>query len=203
MNAVSGILAALLRRERGGGGALVDVSMLDGQLSLLSYHASAWLNAGKEPAAIGNAHPSIHPFKSYRTEDGWLNLAVGNDLLFDRLCTLLETDWHEGGEFGTNDARVRHREALDRLLAPRMKEASTAVWIERLSAAGIPCGPMATVPEALAQASVVEHAHPAGGEPVRTLPLGYGLDGESRASDRRAPSLGEHTEAVLSEWLAD
>ena len=58
-------------------------------------------------------------------------------------------------------------------------------------------------PEALAQASLVEHAHPAGGEPVRTLPLGYGLDGESRASDRRAPRLGEHTEAVLSEWLAD
>ncbi len=201
MNAVSGILAALLRRERGGGGALVDVSMLDGQLSLLSYHASAWLNAGVQPAAIGNAHPSIHPFRSYRTADGWLNLAVGNDLLFGRLCTVLETDWALG-EFATNDARVQNRAALDSLLEPRIQKESSSVWIERLSAAGIPCGPMATVPEALDQAKVVEHDHPGGGERVRTLPLGYGLDDQPRAADRRAPRLGEHTEAVLSEWLS-
>ncbi len=201
LNAAQGILAALYARERTGRGDRVDVSMLDGQLSLLTYHASAWLNAGVEPRARGNAHPSIHPFRSYGTADGWVNLAVGNDALFVTLCELLDAPWHHEERFGTNAARVQNRHALDGLLGPRMASATTASWIERLRAVGIPCGAMKTVPEALEAAELVEHEHPDAGGTVRSLALPYAVGDAPRAARRRAPRLGEHSREVVADWL--
>ena len=201
LNAAQGVLAALYQRERTGQGDLVDVSMLDGQVSLLTYHASAWLNAGQEPRARGNAHPSIHPFQSYRTSDGWLNLAVGNDALFVSLCGVLGVSWHTDARFATNAERVRHRVELDELLSPAMAGRSTATWLEQLGQAGVPCGAMRTVPEALDDVELVEHAHPEGGGSVRTLRLPYAVGDAPRAADRRAPRLGEHNAEVVADWV--
>jgi len=202
MNAVQGVLAALYRRERTGRGGLVDVPMLDGQLALLTYHASAWLNGGKEPGRIGNAHPSIHPFCAYPTADGFVNLAVGNDRLWTAFCKLVERPaWIADPRFETNPARVAHRAELDALLRPLFAARATADWLTRLDAAGIPAGPILTVPQALAQVPLVAHPHPEGGREVRTVPLPYHLDGAPRAADRRAPRLGEHGAEVLSDWL--
>ena len=201
MNAVQGVLAALYRREHTGRGGLVDVSMIDGQRALLTYHASAWLNAGVEPGPRGNAHPSIHPYQAYRAADGWLNLAVANDKLFEALCGLLEVDWHREARFATNADRVSSRAALDALLVPRIAERTVGEWRASLAAAGIPHGPMSTVPEALEGAAVVTHDHPDGGAPVRSLAGGVRIDGAAGVSSRRTPRLGEHNEEVLSEWL--
>ena len=201
-NAVQGILAALFRRERTGEGALVDVSMLDGQLALLTYHASAYVNAGKVPGRIGNAHPSIHPFCTYATADGHINVCVGNDSLWATFCGVLgEPAWVSDPRFATNPSRVAHRGALDALLAPRFAEAPTGRWLGVLEAAGIPCGPMATVAEALDGATLVEHPHPAGGPPVRTVPLPFAMDEAPRAAERGAPALGQHRDEVLADWL--
>lgn len=202
LNAVQGILAALYRRERTGEGGLVDVPMLDGQLSLLTYHASAWLNAGKTPGRIGNAHPSIHPFCAYATSDGFVNLAVGNDRLWASFAAAIgHPEWAEDERFRTNPDRVRHREALDLLLRPVFAARSTADWLALLERTGVPGGPIATVPEALAAATLVEHEHPSGGAPVRSVPLPLLIEGAPRASTRRAPRLGEHSEEVVADWL--
>jgi crotonobetainyl-CoA:carnitine CoA-transferase CaiB-like acyl-CoA transferase len=201
MNAVSGILAALVRRERTGVGGVVDVSMLDGQLALLSYHASGWLNGGVEPTALGNAHPSIHPFCGVQTADGWLNLAVGNDAQFQKLCQALSQTWHEDSRFATNADRVRNREALNLLMEPVFWARTTADWQTDLAQTGIPMGPMKSIPEALEVARLVEHDHPEGAGRVRTVANPYTVDGEGRGASRRAPRLGEHTDEVLAEWI--
>jgi len=201
MNAVQGVLAALYQRERTGRGGFVDVSMLDGVLGLLTYHASAWLNAGRAPRALGNAHPSIHPFRTYQVDGGWLNLAVGNDALFESFCGVIERPLHHEPRFAKNADRVEHRAALDAILEPLMRTRSAAAWSEALGAAGVPCGPMSTVPEALERGRLVTHEHPAGGPPVRTCALPFAVSGAPRAAARRAPGLGEHTDEVLSEWL--
>ena len=201
-NAVQGILAALLRRASTGEGGVVDVPMLDGQLALLTYHASAWLNAGRAPGRIGNHHPSIHPFSAYATADGHLNLAVGNDRLWGAFCkAVARPDWASDARFLTNRSRVEHRAAVDALLRPLFLSRDTAAWVALLDAAGVPCGPMRTVPEALADAALVSHPHPDTGAPVRTVALPWILSDAPRASERRAPRLGEHTDEVLADWL--
>jgi crotonobetainyl-CoA:carnitine CoA-transferase CaiB-like acyl-CoA transferase len=202
LNAAQGILAALFRRERTGRGGLVDVPMLDGLISLLTYHAGAWLNAGVEPRRLGNAHPSIHPFCAYRAADGHVSVCVGNDALWRAFCKALgRPELGADPRFAANPDRVRNRDVLDAELVPLFAADTVLAWCRRLGDVGVPCGPIATVPQALEGVALAVHPHPEGGADVRSLPLGYGLDGMERAAERRAPRLGEHTAEVLGEWL--
>ena len=202
MNAVQGILAALVRRERSGEGSLVDVSMLDGQLALLSYHASSWLNAGVEPGPRGNTHPRIHPYPPYEAADGWVNVACGNDAMFAALSEHLGATWHDDERFRTNAGRIAHREALDAELAPRIRARSVKAWTRTLGELGIPGGPMATVAEALERARPCTHEHPgAPGSRVHSLPPGFRLSGADWTARRGPPRLGADREEVLKEWL--
>ncbi len=203
MNAVQGILAAVVKRDRTGEGSFVDVSMLDGQLSLLTYHASAWLNGGLRPKAIGNAHPSIHPFCAYAAADQHFNLAVGNDKLFVQLCETLGLQLHLNPLFSTNAERVRNREALDAALGPLFMSDSAEHWVEILKTAGVPCGPILGVEQALEAATLSTHAHPGKGEPVRTVALPFSLDNAPRSSGRGAPALGAHQQEVFRDWLGE
>jgi len=210
LNAVQAVLAALFRRERTGEGAFIDVSMLDGQLALLTYQASSWLNAGVEPKRIGNDHPSIHPYSAYLASDGYFNIGVGNNALWARFCSLLTSmGFAEGAalagdaRFATNPDRVSRRAALNQILEPVFAARTVAEWLEALLDAGIPAGPIRTVPEALAEADLVTHEHPEGGAEVRTVPLPYRMTDAPRAASRRAPRLGEHTDEVLADWLGE
>jgi crotonobetainyl-CoA:carnitine CoA-transferase CaiB-like acyl-CoA transferase len=203
-NAVQGILAALLRRERTGAGALVDVPMIDGQVGLLTYHASSLLNGGVAPRRLGNHHPSIHPYGSYRAKDGSLNIAVGNDKLFARFCEVLgRTEWAEDDRFATNASRVGNREVLDPEILVLLREDTVTGWCERLARVGVPAGPINSVAEAVELVDLVEHPHPSGEGSLRTAPLPVRLDGAPRAAERRPPNLGEHTQEVLSDWGVD
>lgn len=208
LNAAQAVLAALVRRERTGEGAFIDVSMLDGQLALLTYQASSWLNAGIEPRRIGNDHPSIHPYSAYLASDGYFNIGVGNDTLWKQFCELLTSmGFAEGAElagdarFASNPDRVQRRAELNQILDPVFATRTIAEWLDALGNAGVPAGRIATVPEALAEADLVEHEHPEGGAPVRTVPLPYRMSDAPRAASRRAPRLGEHTDEVLADWL--
>ena len=209
MNLTQGILAALYRREKTGKGGIVDVSMMDGQLSLLTYHASAYLNAGVAPKRMGNGHPSIHPFQPYRCADGFLNICVGNDRIFIKLSKAMgHEEWALDKRFLTNPSRVAHREALDALLAPLFVSRSREEWKSILHAEGVPADIVADIPEALDAAKkrerIVEHKHPLeSSHSIYTLPLPYHLDGASRSASRRPPNLGEHREEVLKEWLSE
>lgn len=202
MNLAQGILAALYRRERTGKGGVVDVPMIDGMRSLLTYHAGAYLNADVKPCKMGNGHPSIHPFRPYETSDGYLNICVGNDRIFTRLAQALGApEWAEDERFSTNPQRVAHREQLNALLVPLFLQKTRAEWAELMASCGVPVAEMATIPEALDTAEYAVHKHPTQDVDIKSIPLPFELNEEPRAAARRPPLLGEHTEEVLLEWL--
>jgi len=201
-NTVQAILAALLRRERTGRGGVVDVVLLDGMLDMLVYHATGWLGAGVAPTRRGDAHPSVHPLDRYRTLDGWISLAVGNDPLFARLCEGLGLSWMATDpRFATNPSRVAHRAQLDAEFSAVIATRSSAAWCAALQALGVPCGPVQTVPQALETAALVEHPHPQGGRPVQTVAPPWRFDGRRCTASRGAPPLGVHRAEVLQQWI--
>jgi crotonobetainyl-CoA:carnitine CoA-transferase CaiB-like acyl-CoA transferase len=177
-NLVAGILAALYDRERTGRGQRVDVDLLSSLLFGLVNQASAYLNAAVVPGRLGNAHPSIAPYQTLAAADRAIALAVGNDGQFGRLVAVLESEAGSGPSlanderFATNPMRVRHAAALTSELERRLATRPAAYWIERLTAAGVPCGPVNTVAEGFALAESL------GLDPVVRL----AGDGHDRAS---------------------
>jgi formyl-CoA transferase len=204
MHAVQAICAALFHRERTGEGSSIVIPLMDSQRSLLTYHASAWLNGGSPSQRRGNHHPSIHPFCVLPTADGHICLCIGNDKLWRAFCVVAGAPaLGKDPRFITNRLRVANRAALDAWIEPTVAARTLDDWLQSLAAAGVPAGPMRSVEAALEDADLVEHAHPVSGAPVRTLPVPILIDGE-RPTAARAPSLlGADTAAVCAEWLPD
>ena len=206
MYAIVGILTALHARSRTGRGQHVDVSMLDGQISLLSYHAGAHLNAGTHPSRKGNAHPSIAPYETFRTSDGWLNLAVGNDSLWRAFAGAVGLTVRDDPRFSTNPLRVANRAALLEHLHPLFASNTVEHWLAVCDAAGVPAGPILGVDQALAHPQVLARnmvvcvAHPTAGD-IRVTGVPVHLS-ETPGDVRTAPpTLGQHTDSVLAELL--
>jgi crotonobetainyl-CoA:carnitine CoA-transferase CaiB-like acyl-CoA transferase len=201
------ILAALRHRDASGHGQYIDVALFDVQLSWLANVASAYLVSGEPPQRYGNAHPSIVPYQTVRTNDGHLMLAVGNDTQFRRLCEIVGcTEWASDSRFSTNAARVEHRDELMAQLEREFEGRSSADWTSALQAAGIPCGPVNSIPQALdteqaqARGMLQSIPHPADGD-IRQIGPAVKLS-KTPASIRSAPPrLGEHTEEVLRDFL--
>jgi CoA:oxalate CoA-transferase len=148
--ALAGIAAALYHRAKTGGGLKVDVSMLDGQIAILESAVVRCANTGQTPGPLGNRHPSIAPFEPYATADRPLILAAGNDALFLRLCRVLECPALAADpRFATNPARTRNAEALKAELERVLRRHPAAHWVEVLEAAGLPCGVINTVADAV------------------------------------------------------
>jgi crotonobetainyl-CoA:carnitine CoA-transferase CaiB-like acyl-CoA transferase len=203
--AVQGILAALLVRERTGDGQRVEVALHDGLLSLLTFHAQIWWAGGKAPIRIGNAHPSIVPYQTFPTADGWMNVGVGNEGQWKRFCEAVgRPGWIDEPRYRTNADRLAHREELVSLIDAILGDRSTAAWIEALSAVDVPCGRIRPVPEALdspearARGMIVE-VEGADGEPLPLLGPAVRMSASPALIRRRPPGLGEHTEEVLGE----
>jgi len=204
-NLTTGVLAALVARARTGRGQRVDVTLLGSLLAALVNQASAHLNAGVTPGRMGNRHPSITPYETLRTGDRPIAVAVGNDAQFARLAAVVLGGDAPDPRFATNSSRVRHRDALVAALEAALARRTAAEWIAELSAAGIACGPVNTVPEGFALAEAL------GLDPVVRLPHGdattatvacpVGLSQTPAAYRLPPPYLGEHTEEVLA-WLA-
>ncbi len=202
---VQGILAALYERERTGRGKRVDIAMLDGLVSLLTYQAAAWLVGNKPPGRIGNQHPSICPFETLRTQDGHLAVCCGNDKQWARLAKALGLEaLLADPRFETNSLRVEHRPALIPMLEEVLTSAPGHVWLERLNAADVPCAPIQSVPEALrhpqleARGIIRTVEHPTAG-PMKAVATPIRLDGQTAFDPRPAPTPGQHTAEILDE----
>jgi crotonobetainyl-CoA:carnitine CoA-transferase CaiB-like acyl-CoA transferase len=189
----TGVLAAL----RDGGPHRVEVSLMDSALAALLNQASSWLNGGGVPGRLGNRHPSIAPYETFRCADGDLALAVGNDAQWARLCALLG----EPVRWPANDERVAARDEVAALLAPRFAAEPVAAWVQRLAGAGVPAGPVNDVAQAFAFAERLglDPVHPVGA--VRTVRSPVRIDGRTAQSDRPPPALGEHDDELRA-WLA-
>ncbi|MBI4575532.1 MAG: CoA transferase [Planctomycetes bacterium] len=206
MNCVEGVLAALLARGRTGLGQKVDVALLDGMLQLLTYQGQGYFATGRSPVRMGNAHPSIVPYETFKTSDGYINLGVGSESLWTAFCERMHlAELWEDPRFVRNADRVAHRSELRAILAERFARQTSRFWSELLSRAGIPCGVIRGVRDVLsdparrARDMVVEVDHPVVGRlPMVGIPVK--LSGTPGTVRRPPPRLGEHTEEVLG-WL--
>jgi len=203
----SAILAALLHRERSGEGQFIDIALFDAQISWLANVAMNYLISGEPPQRYGNAHPNIVPYQTFKTADGHLALGVGNDGQFQKLCAQLDLpELAFDGRFQTNANRVKNREILSEPLQKVFRQRATADWVEQLTAAGIPAGPINTVAAALAETQitaremVVEVMHPSG-EPLKFLGPVPKFSATPARIQSPPPLLGQHTEEVLQELL--
>lgn len=202
------VLAALKRRESSGEGQHIDLALLDVQIACLANQAANYLVGGVVPRRMGNAHPNIVPYQEFPTANGYMIVAVGNDGQFANLCkTLGKPEWSSDERFVTNPQRVKHRSELIALIRGMTVQRSTDEWIAAMEAAGVPCGPINTLdrvfadPQVQARGTRIEMRHPLANDvalvanPIRLS--------ESPVQYRNAPpTLGQHTEEVLSDWLA-
>jgi CoA:oxalate CoA-transferase len=143
---LSGILAALLEREQTGRGAFVDVAMLDCQVAILENAIGRYLADRKVPEPLGARHPSITPFEAFRTSDGFIIIAAGNDVLFRKLCTALgRPGLADDPEFESNDLRTQNVDRLRSEIESVLSLRSSLDWLEAIDEAGVPCGPINNV----------------------------------------------------------
>jgi crotonobetainyl-CoA:carnitine CoA-transferase CaiB-like acyl-CoA transferase len=199
------VLAALARRAQTGQGEHIDIGMLDVGVSFLANQAMNYLVSGEPPRRSGNAHPNIQPQDVFRTRDGFMVLAVGNDDQFARFCAVMgRPDLAQDERFRTNAARVRNNAVLTAIISDILASQDRAHWVEGCARAGVPCGPINSIPEVFEEPQIqhrgmrFELPHPVAGQvpqiasPMRfaNAPLEY---------RRPPPLLGEHTDEILRE----
>jgi crotonobetainyl-CoA:carnitine CoA-transferase CaiB-like acyl-CoA transferase len=197
------ILAALAARNRTGRGQHVEVCLYDSGIAMLINVASNYLVSGKDARRFGNGHPSIVPYTTYPAADGLIAVAVGNDGQFARFAeTVGHSEWARDSRFARNPDRVTNREVLDDLIAQTLKREPYSTWIGKLRAAGVPCGPINSVAEALndphtlARGMVRTVKHPKVGD-LRMVGIPFHFSATPEAIRRAPPLLGQHTEEVL------
>jgi len=202
------VLAAIERRHSSGTGQYIDLALLDVQVAALANQASSYLVGGQVPQRMGNAHPSIVPYQDFPTADGHMIVTVGNDSQFAAFAAVLgRPGWAQDERFATNPQRVRHRVELIALIRDITATRSTDDWVAAMEVAKVPCGPINTLdrvfanPQVRARGMQIEMPHaqaaavPLVGNPIRLS--------ESPVDYRRAPpTLGQHTDDVLADWLA-
>jgi len=207
--ATIGVLVALHARQRTGRGQHVDVSMLDGQISLLTYHAGSHFATGAVPTRDGNRHPSIVPYETFRAADGFVNLAVGNDALWRAFCAAVGEPLAavvDDPRFRTNQLRVQNRAALAAILEPIVAARPVDAWVALCDRAGVPAGPILDVAQALAhpqvaaRGMVVPLEHPRAGQ-TRVTGVPVRLSETPGAVRTPAPLIGQHTATILREVL--
>jgi len=203
---VAGILAALHDRARTGEGRFVDVAMLDGQVAILENAVARFAVSGVAPGPLGARHPSITPFAAYACAGGHVVVAAGNDSLFRALAAALgEPGLAADPRFATNAARTDHAETLGAMIEARLAAHDASYWLAVFEAAGVPCGPLHDVRQALGHRQVrarnmaIQTAFPDGspllaaGNPVKIS--GF-ADPPTRA---KAPALDEHRAMILAD----
>jgi crotonobetainyl-CoA:carnitine CoA-transferase CaiB-like acyl-CoA transferase len=207
MYASIAICAALASRAQTGAGQHLDLALLDSQIALLAYQNTNYFSTGKPPKRIGNLHPNIVPYQPFRSSDGEVIVACGNDNLFRKFCDAAGCpELAQDARFATNGKRVENRVEMTRLIQEIFRKKSTAEWLALLDSAGVPNGPINDIaqvfeePQVKARGVKIELEHAAAGKlplvasPMRfsATPLEYRL---------APPLLGEHTDEVLRKLL--
>jgi crotonobetainyl-CoA:carnitine CoA-transferase CaiB-like acyl-CoA transferase len=205
MFAAYAVQVALFHRERTGIGQMIDTSLLDGQLAMLTYQAGRYFATGEAPQSSGNQHPTIVPYGVYRASDAYFNLAVGTEDLWRRFCTALDLDHlRADARFATNRDRLAHRDQLNALLEPVFVARSIAEIQELMDRASVPCGAVRdlhsvfTDPQVAALGLVETLAHPTAGS-INVVGPPYRFSATPPSVRLPPPLLGQHTDEVLGE----
>jgi CoA:oxalate CoA-transferase len=205
--AAHGVLAALYQRERTGEGRRVDVALLDSQVALLIYRAVYYFLAGEIARPAGSGHVSAVPIGAFKTQDMHIVIDANGDKFWRALCVALEhPELADDMRFVTRAGRLEHVDELMAILQEIFVTRPGAEWLQRLEAAGVPCGPINTVdrtlsnPQVLARHMVVEVEHAAYGR-VQLPGTPIKMNDMDDTDLLAPPTLGEHTASVLTEWL--
>lgn len=191
--AALGIVTALLHRRETGEGATVDVSLFETAASWMTMYAAQYLASGELPRKNGSGQAGIVPYRAYRTADGDLVVAAGNDALFRRLCDAIgEPRWAQDPRFVDNPRRVRNADALYALLEDVFAKRGNKEWIELLDAAGVPCAPVQDVGAMLRhpQTEALGMLQPVPGSSIPLVGLPIRFDGERPRPRSAPPALG-------------
>src|SRR5690349_6309727 len=207
MYATIAICAASAHCEKSGSGQCLDLALLDTQVGILANQGMNYLATGTAPGRIGNAHPNIVPYQPFKTKDGDVILACGNDNLFNKFCEVagcqaLASD----PRFSTNSKRVENREAITALLAEIFAKRTTKAWCDALEAAGVPNGPINNLeqvfdePQVVARGMKIELDHAVAGKvPLIASPMKF--SGTQLEFKNPPPVLRQHTDEVLGKLL--
>lgn len=202
------IVAALFARERLGVGQKIDTSLLEAAVACLINAGSNYLVEGKIPQRWGNAHPSIVPYQSFKTADGYLVVGVASEGIWRRFCEAIgKTKLADDPRFAKNQNRVERREELIRILSDIFLSRDNRAWLKLLNDAEVPCAPVQTIdqvfdaPQVLQRKMLVEVEHPTAG-PVRMAGIPVKLSATPASIRLPPPLLGQHSEEVLEGWLA-
>src|SRR6267142_5212945 len=203
MYASIAICAALAHRAESGSGQHLDLALLDSQIALLAYQNTNYFSTGKPPKRIGNLHPNIVPYQPFRTKDGSVILACGNDNLYRKFCEAAgRPELADDPRFATNGKRVENRAAMAQLLAQVFAQRTTREWVGLLDAAGVANGPINDVaqvfqePQVKARGVKIELEHAVAGKlPLVASPMRF--SGTPVAHKLAPPVLGQHTEEIL------
>ena len=200
-------IAAALAKQDGKRGTFIDVSMLESVMCTMGFQISNYFNANQEPQAMGNENFSSSPSGTFKTSSGQMNIAANKQEQFEAICQVLGlNDLLENPKFATREARLENRAELSDVLNLTLMTRSTDEWTELLNDVGVPCGPILTVPEALAQPQIAERGMvgtytdvPGVGRDIQVTRTGIKLDGRAPTVDNPPPMLGEHTDEILGE----
>ena len=203
--AVIGILSAIQSREKNDSGEHVDISMLDTQVSLLTYMATMHFLSGENPEPIGNEHMNHVPFNSYRTSDGFIQIGVVAEDFWPSLIEALDLKQLDTEENKLRSGRIKNRDNIDQVVQEVFITNTTEHWLKTLQKHRVPCGPINTLSETFQDADllkrnmIVEVLQDSGasvkmpGNPVKIS--------NHDEEFRRSPKLGEHTSEILKDWL--
>jgi CoA:oxalate CoA-transferase len=202
-------LAALQERNRSGEGQMVDISMLDCQVTVQENAFVRYLNAGEIPRAIGTRHPVIAPFQAFQTKDGYVAVALRGGVKdqWPLYCAAIDrVDIIDDPRFRNGWLRIQNYEALEPILNEAMKARTTREWVEELEKLGIPCGPVNNIaqvtsdPQIEARNMIIDVQHREAGS-FKVVNTPFNFSRTPHRVERAAPDLGEHTEETLVSLL--
>jgi crotonobetainyl-CoA:carnitine CoA-transferase CaiB-like acyl-CoA transferase len=203
--AAHGIQLALLARARTGRGQVVNTSLLEAMIGVLAWGAGMYFESGKAPGPAGQHHPLSSPHGRFRARDGYLNIAVGGEGMWDKFARALDREvWLTDPRFADPGSRLRNRDALTKEVETALAPRDVARWVELLNQVGVPTGPVLDVeqvfrdPQVLARSMLVELPHPEVGR-VKLTGLPIKLSETPGRIERCPPLLGEHTDEILAE----
>jgi crotonobetainyl-CoA:carnitine CoA-transferase CaiB-like acyl-CoA transferase len=203
--AAMAMCAAYAHKLKTGEGQFVDTSLFEAGITLTYWQSAIALATGVSPGPMGSRHPLNGPYQAFETNDGYINVGASNQKMYPMLCELLDcAELGQDPRFATGHARMANLDTLIDLLNARFRERTTAEWLERLEAVGIPAGPVLSISEMLvhpqtrAREMVVAVDHPVAGK-VETIGMPAKFSGTPTEIARPAPLYGQHTREVLSE----
>ncbi len=201
------ILAAVLRARETGRGAFIDCSMMAGLLGMAALQTSEYFGTGETPQRLGSAHPRAAPYQGFQAKDAPFVIAAGNERLWHEVCDAAGLpELKSDPRFHPQSQRARNQKQLAAILQPVFATRSKAEWLAEFDRRGVPCAPINTYPEILADPQVthlrlVQDMTLPNGKRTRTVAFPMKMTGYEFTVYRHPPLLGEHTEEVFAEWL--